>query len=150
MNGIARLITFKVRTTQPLNRSNAQTLKHTHTHTLSPSILPLLETLAEGFSFLYLPDFSRRIRFTVLKGWEKCPLAAHFQSREDPKVTRSEVRRLRWLGTSSDVWLGALSWCWNRCPCHLSRFLRTASKTVKAVRTHGAPNNRCQIIPGTF
>jgi hypothetical protein len=30
--------------------------------------------------------------------------------------------------TTSDAWLGALSWCRNRCPCHLSRrFLRATS-----------------------
>jgi hypothetical protein len=42
---------------------------------------------------------------------------------EQPKVTRSEVRRRRWLDndknhcTTSDVWLGALSWCGNCFPC---------------------------------
>jgi len=35
---------------------------------------------------------------------------------------------LAWNCCTSDVWLGALSWCRNHSPCHLSRrFLRTAS-----------------------
>jgi hypothetical protein len=48
-----------------------------------------------------------------------CPLEAHFHSRVQPTVTRSEIRTVWWLGddTTSDVWLGALSWCRNRCPC---------------------------------
>jgi len=79
----AYLITFKVRSVC--------------THTLAPLILPLLEAPAEGF-FWNLPEFGRRIRFDVLYGCETRPLEAHFQSREEPKVTRSEIRRVRWLG----------------------------------------------------
>ena len=67
-----------------------------HTHTLAPSILPLLEAPAEGF-FWNLPEFGHRIRFDVLHGCETRPLEAHFQSRKQPKVTRSEIRRTRWL-----------------------------------------------------
>ena len=89
--GNAYLITFKV---GPLR-----------THTLAPSILPLLEAPAEGF-FWNLPEFGRRIRFDVLHGCETCPLEAHFQSREQPKVTRSEIRRVRWLGDDRNVFLG--------------------------------------------
>ena len=43
-------------------------------HTLTPSILPLLEAPAEGF-FWNLPEFGRRIRFYVLRGCETRPLA---------------------------------------------------------------------------
>ena len=89
----AYLITFKV---GPLL---------THTHTLAPSILPLLEALAEGFFWNLLP-FGRRIPFDVLHGCEMRPLEAHFQSREQPKVTRSEIRRLRWLGDDRNAFLG--------------------------------------------
>jgi hypothetical protein len=98
--GNAYLITFKV----GLLRA----------YTLAPSILPLLEAPAEGF-FWNLPEFSHRIRFDVIHGCETCPLEAHYQSREQPKVIRSEIRRLWWLGvdrnccTTSNVWLGALS-----------------------------------------
>ena len=59
----AYLITFKV---GPLR-----------THTLAPSILPLLEATAEGF-FWNLPEFGRRIRFDVLHGYETRPAEAHF------------------------------------------------------------------------
>jgi hypothetical protein len=54
---------------------------------------------------------SSGIRFDALIGCETCALETHFQSREQPKVTRSEIRRVRWLGddTTSDVWLGTLS-----------------------------------------
>jgi hypothetical protein len=91
---------------------------HTHTHTLAPSILSLLQALAEGL-FWNLPDFGGPVKSDVLHCCETCPLEAHFQSREQPKVIRSEIRRVRWLGddTPSIVWLGALPWCRNHCPC---------------------------------
>ena len=73
--------------------------------TLAPSFLPLLEAAVEGF-FWNLPELSRRIRFDVLHGCETCPLEAHFQSREQPKVTRSEIRRVRWLSDDRNVFLG--------------------------------------------
>jgi hypothetical protein len=84
------------------------------THTLASSILPLLEAPAEGF-FWNLPEFGRRILFDDFHGYETCSLGAYFQIREQPEVTGSEVRRVRWLGddrnccTTSDVWLSALS-----------------------------------------
>jgi len=52
------------------------------------------------------PECGRRIRFDVLHGCETCPLEAHFQSREQPKVTRSEIRRVRWLGDDRNAFLG--------------------------------------------
>jgi hypothetical protein len=88
-------------------------------YTLAPSIQPLLEAPEEGF-FWNLLEFGLRIRFD---GWETCPLESNFQSVEQPKVTRSEIRRVRWFGdnrnccTTRDVWLGALSWCRNRSNC---------------------------------
>jgi len=90
----AYLIAFKV---GPL-------LTHTHTHTLAPSILPLLEAPAEGF-FRNLLVFGRRIRFDVLHGCETRPLEAHLQSREEPKVTRSEIRSVRWLGDERNAFV---------------------------------------------
>jgi hypothetical protein len=116
--GSAYLITFKVGSLR--------------THALAPSILPLLEPPLEGF-FWNLPEFGRHIRFDSLRGCETCSLEAHLQSREQPKVTRSEIRRVRWLGddTTSDVWLGALSWCRNHCPC-LPATCRTASSNCIA------------------
>jgi len=74
-------------------------------HTLAPSILPLLEAPAEGF-FWNLLQFGRRIPFDVLHGCETRPLEAHFQSREQPKVTWSEIRRLWWLGDDRNAFLG--------------------------------------------
>jgi hypothetical protein len=113
-----------------------------HTHTLAPSIQPLLKALAEGF-FVNLLEFGSGIRFDVLHGCETCSPEAHFQSMEQPKVTWSEIRRVRWLGvtgmffsarnccTTSDVWISELLWCRNHCPCHLScHFLRTASHNL--------------------
>jgi hypothetical protein len=63
-----------------------------------------LVALVEGFSW-NLPEFWRRIRFDVLHGWETCPLEAHFQSREQPKVTRSEIWRVWWLIDDRNVFL---------------------------------------------
>ena len=68
-------------------------------------ILPMLETPAEGF-FWNLPEFGRRIRFYVLHGCETHLLEDHFQSREQPKVTRNEIRRLRWLGDDRNAFIG--------------------------------------------
>jgi hypothetical protein len=59
-------------------------------HTLAPSILPLLEAMAECF-FWNLPEFGPRIRFDGLHGYETCPLDAHFQNSELPEVTRSGI-----------------------------------------------------------
>ena len=73
----------------------AHTHARTHAHTLAPSILPLLEGPAEGF-FWNLPEFGRRIRIGVLHGCDTHPL--HLQSREEAKVTQSEIRRVQWLG----------------------------------------------------
>ena len=72
-------MTFKV---VPL-RAHTHAHTHTHTHTLAPSILPLLETPAEGF-FWNLPEFGRRIRFDVLHGCETRPLA----EKSNPVVTQ--------------------------------------------------------------
>jgi hypothetical protein len=68
-----------------------------------------------------IPEFGRRIRFDALHGCESCPLEAHFRSREQPRVTRSEIRRVQCLGddTTNAVWLGALLLCrnlWLRLP----------------------------------
>jgi hypothetical protein len=124
---------------------------HAHTHTLSlslsPFILPVLEAPAESF-FWNLLDFGRPIRFDILHGYKTCPLEAHFQNREQTNVTLKEMRRVRWLGddsnvfsaknccTTSDVWLSALSWCRNHCPCHLlHRFLRSVSRNLCKICT---------------
>jgi hypothetical protein len=97
--GNAYLITFKV---GPFRA-----------HTLVPS-KPLMEAPAEGL-FWNLTESGRRIASDVRHGCETCPLEAHYQCRELPKATGSEIRRVRWLGddrnccTTSDVWLDALS-----------------------------------------
>jgi hypothetical protein len=108
--GNAYLITFKVRHL----RARTHTHTHTHTtHTFASSILPLLEAPAEGF-FWNLSEFSCRIRFDVLCGRETCPVETHFQSREQSKVIRNEIRRVRRLDDdrnccqTREVWLGAL------------------------------------------
>jgi hypothetical protein len=71
-------------------------------HTLAPSILPLLVATADVL-FWNLPEFGCPIRFGILHGYEKGPVETHFQSREQPKVTENEVRRLRWLGDDRNV-----------------------------------------------
>jgi hypothetical protein len=63
-------------------------------YTLTPSILPVLETPAKSFVW-NLPEFDRRIAFDALYGCETYPLEAHSRSREQPKVSRSEIRRVR-------------------------------------------------------
>jgi hypothetical protein len=104
--GNAYLITFKVGLLR--------------TDTLVPSILPLLKAPTEGV-FWNLLEFGHDIRFDVLNVCETCLLETHFLSREQIKVTLSEIRRVRWLGddrnvfstmnccTTNDVWLGELS-----------------------------------------
>jgi hypothetical protein len=76
--------------------TRALTHTHTHSYILAPSILSLLEPPAEGL-FWNLSQFGCRFRLGVLHGCETCPLEAHFQSRQQLKVTRSEIRRVRWL-----------------------------------------------------
>jgi hypothetical protein len=77
--GNAYLITFKARSL--------------YACTLAPSIPPLLQAPAQGL-FWNLPESGRRVRFEDLHGYETCPLEDHFQSRGQPKVTRSEIRRV--------------------------------------------------------
>jgi hypothetical protein len=82
-----------------------------HTCSIDPAVV---EAPAEGV-FWTLPEFGRRIQFDVLHSCETYPLEAYFQSREQPNDTRSENRRVWWLGddrncsTTNYVWLGALS-----------------------------------------
>jgi hypothetical protein len=66
--------------------------------------LPFLEALAELF-FWNIPQFSPCIRFDALYGGETCPFGAYFQSREQPKVTQSEIERVQWLGDDRNVFL---------------------------------------------
>jgi hypothetical protein len=59
----------------------------------------------EGF-FWNLSEFGSLVRFYILHRCEMCPLEAYFQSRKQPKCTRSEMRRVRWLGDDTNVSLG--------------------------------------------
>jgi len=54
----------------------------------------------------WVMEFGRRIPFDVFHGCETRPLEAHFQTREQPKVTRSEIRRVRWMGDDRSAFLG--------------------------------------------
>jgi hypothetical protein len=39
----------------------------------------------------------------TLHGCEIIPLEAHFQSKKQPKVTQSKIRRIRWFGGDRNV-----------------------------------------------
>jgi hypothetical protein len=84
----------------------------THTHFLIDPVI--VQNTAQAFC-CNLSEFSPRIPFYVLYGGKGCPLEAHFQNREQPKVTQSEIRRASWLGadrnwcTTSHMCLGAAS-----------------------------------------
>jgi hypothetical protein len=66
-------------------------------------MLPLLEAPSEVF-FWDLPEFGHPIQFDILHSYETCPLEAHFESREQPKVT--QIKREQWLGDDKNVFLG--------------------------------------------
>jgi hypothetical protein len=68
-------------------------------------MLTLLEAPVEGF-FWNSPEFGHYIQFDVFYGCETRLLEAHFQIREQPKVTRSEIRRERCLGHDRNAFLG--------------------------------------------
>jgi hypothetical protein len=72
---------------------------------IDPTKLPLLEALTEDFLW-NLPGLDRRIRLYVLYGCETCLLDSHFQRREQPKVTPSNIRIVRCLGDDRNVFLG--------------------------------------------
>jgi hypothetical protein len=116
--------------------------------------MAVLEVLAEGF-FWNLLEFGRRILHDVLHGWEMSSLESHFRSREQSKVTRSEIRTLRWLG--DDTTSGCVVQCVIAmqkplslpATCHVASSVKLAHRndqlhSVQAVRSHGAPNRRCQ------
>jgi hypothetical protein len=65
----------------------------------------VLVAQSEGFYWNFL-EFGRRIRFLVLHYCETRLLAAHFQSKEEPKVTWSEIRRVRCLGDDMNDFVG--------------------------------------------
>jgi hypothetical protein len=120
--GNAYLITFTVRA--------LRTRTHTRTHLLHGSChcwKPLLKASVGIFCSSALAFY-----FMSFHGCEMGPLEAHSHSNEQPKVTGSEIRRVRWL---SDVWFGVL--------CR-------AATSVQAARTHGAPNRRCHRITELF
>jgi hypothetical protein len=75
-----------------------------------------------------LSEFGRRFQLYASMVARLVTLKPILHSREQPNVTRSEIRRVRWLG---DVFICeelrpnklcvacALSWCRNHCPCQL-------------------------------
>jgi hypothetical protein len=73
---IAYLIAFQA---EPL-RARART----HTHTLAPSILPLLKAPTKSL-FWNLSGFCRHIRFHDINGSETCPLRSIFKVRNSQK-----------------------------------------------------------------
>jgi hypothetical protein len=109
----------------------------TPSHTLF--LQPLLEAPAEG-SVWNLPEFGRQLRFGVLKGCEMCPPKAHFQCKEQQKITRSEIRRVRWLGKDRNVFLGGIA-AQPACivviqkPLRLPRLFRSTSRNLSRTYT---------------
>lgn len=87
LHGNAYIITFKA---EPLS-----------THILAPSVLPLLDTRAEGFTGNLL-QFGHSFRFDDIDVCETCPQETHFRNREQLKVTR----RVLWLGDDGNGFLG--------------------------------------------
>ena len=77
---------------------------HTHTHLLHRSCHCWKHRRKASFGIFQ--SFGHCIRFDVLHGYETCHLEARFKSREEPKVTRSEIRRVRWLGDDRNAFLG--------------------------------------------
>lgn len=58
---------------------------------------PAVGESSGGRPFLDSAEFGRLIRFDILRGCKSRPFEDHFQGREQPEVTGSEVRRVRWL-----------------------------------------------------
>jgi hypothetical protein len=56
-------------------------------------------------------EFKRRIRFDALRGCETYPLEDPYQSREQPRVTRSEIGRVLWLGDDGRRTAAQLAMC---------------------------------------
>jgi hypothetical protein len=77
-------------------------VRNTATHTQACSIVGS----TDGRLLLDSSELGRRIRFYVLRGCETCPFEDRFQNMEEPKVTRSEILRVRWLGDDRNVFLG--------------------------------------------
>jgi hypothetical protein len=77
-------------------------LRSLRSHKLAPSMLPLLESPAEGF-FSNLPEFGSRIQFDILPGCETCHLEANFQSREQQKSLGARSREYGgWVTTGTE------------------------------------------------
>jgi hypothetical protein len=104
--GSAYLISFNVGPLRASERARTHTLTLTHTHSLGPPIIPLLEATTERF-FWNLPEFDLCIRADVLQGCERCPLVAHFHNREQLKVTWSEILAVLRVYGERIVFLGA-------------------------------------------
>ena len=89
------------------------TLAHTHTCSIDPAIV------GSTGGRLLLESSGVRPSLDVLHGCETRALEAHFQSREQPKVTRSEILRVQWLGDNRNAFLGeellhikrCVAWC---------------------------------------
>jgi hypothetical protein len=94
------------------NRALASERSLPQTH--APPILPLLEAPTDGFFWKH-PECDRRTQFDVLHGWEACPIEDDFHSREQPKVTLNEVRRLWWSDDDGIALLGEELLHYTRC-----------------------------------
>jgi hypothetical protein len=87
--GNAYLITFKVE----------------HLRTDTCSIDPAIVGSTDGRHLSKSSGVRPSIWFDVLHGCVTCSLEAHLRSREQQKVTRSEIRRVQWLGDDRNVFL---------------------------------------------
>jgi hypothetical protein len=102
---------------------------HTHTHTQTCFIYPAIVGSTGGRLLLEFSGVGPSHSIWYPHWLRNVSLEVHIQSKEQPKVSLSEIRIVRWLGEerevclgeellhNSDVWLGALSCCRNHCPC---------------------------------
>jgi hypothetical protein len=118
--------------------NHLQSSKLARTYIISASILPTLKAATGGFFRNFL-EFCRSIWFDVLHGCEKLPHEAHFQNREHPKATLSEIWSVQSLGDERNVSLGkgivaqnamCVSGAWRHAESTVPDIFRAASSTA--------------------
>jgi hypothetical protein len=119
------------------NDLQTKTLARTHAHLLSRSCHYWKHQRKASFGIFQSLDVAFDLMLCLgAKSAPLRPIVTSGNSQKSLGVRTGEyggwlmTGKFFWRGacTTSDVWLGALSWCRNHCPCFLSlRLLRTAS-----------------------